>query len=164
MALRLPNFPFCNLTETNHNNSRSAAAVRDCVGTHHYHVTTCLQCTPCRPAVNLRASLDCHMEAKAEARDRSDDQSNKTPCLLTSAYTDYLTAGLHPSLCSHSPESASIMSGDSDRRFSRPLLGCFNPKSLQESPALRQHLVAAGGEFIGTYLFLFGKYTARRRC
>lgn len=56
------------------------------------------------------------------------------------------------------------MHPDAKHRLNRPILGYFTPKSLAESPDLRKHLVAAGGEFIGTYLFLFGEYTARYRC
>ena len=53
------------------------------------------------------------------------------------------------------------MHPDSKHRLNRPIPGYFTPKSLAESPDLRKHLVAAGGEFIGTYLFLFGEYTKK---
>ena len=43
-------------------------------------------------------------------------------------------------------------------------MGYFTPKSLEDSPDLRKHLVAAGGEFIGTFLFLFGEHGQRHRC
>lgn len=53
------------------------------------------------------------------------------------------------------------MSGASKHGLSRPMLGYFTPKSLEQSPDLRKHLVAAGGEFVGTFLFLFGKCNTR---
>jgi hypothetical protein len=46
---------------------------------------------------------------------------------------------------------------------SKPMLGHFSPQTLQDSSTLRKHLVAAGGEFIGTFLFLFGNYSLLRR-
>jgi hypothetical protein len=52
------------------------------------------------------------------------------------------------------------MSGTTKHGLSRPLLGYFTPKSLENSPDLRKHLVAAGGEFVGTFWFLFGEYAA----
>lgn len=56
------------------------------------------------------------------------------------------------------------MSGTSKHGLGRPLLGYFTLRPLEESPDLRKHLVAAGGELIGTFLFLFGEYGAKRRC
>jgi hypothetical protein len=38
-----------------------------------------------------------------------------------------------------------------------------NAQTLEDSSTLRKHLVAAGGEFIGTFLFLFGNYSLLRR-
>jgi hypothetical protein len=49
------------------------------------------------------------------------------------------------------------------RGLSKPMLGHFSPQTLEGSSALRKHLVAAGGEFIGTFLFLFGNYSLLRR-
>lgn len=40
----------------------------------------------------------------------------------------------------------------------KPMFGYFNPKSAADSSALRKHLVAASGEFVGTFLFLFTAY------
>lgn len=40
-------------------------------------------------------------------------------------------------------------------RLNKPLFGYFTPKSPEDSSALRGHFVAAAGEFVGTYLFLF---------
>jgi hypothetical protein len=45
---------------------------------------------------------------------------------------------------------------------SKPMLGHFSPQTLEDSSTLRKHLVAAGGEFIGTFLFLFGNYSLLR--
>jgi hypothetical protein len=50
-----------------------------------------------------------------------------------------------------------------DTAKSKPMLGLFSPKTLEDSSTLRKHLVAAGGEFIGTFLFLFGNYSLIRR-
>jgi hypothetical protein len=43
--------------------------------------------------------------------------------------------------------------------LSKPMLGLFSPKTLEDSSTIRKHLVAADGEFIGTFLFLFGNYS-----
>lgn len=37
----------------------------------------------------------------------------------------------------------------------KPMFGYFTPKSAEDASALRGHFVAAAGEFVGTYLFLF---------
>jgi hypothetical protein len=51
----------------------------------------------------------------------------------------------------------------SSHGLSKPMLGHFSPQTLEDSSTLRKHLVAAGGEFIGTFLFLFGNYSLLRR-
>lgn len=38
------------------------------------------------------------------------------------------------------------------------MLGYFTPKTAAESSAFRAHFVAASGEFVGTFLFLFTAY------
>lgn len=38
------------------------------------------------------------------------------------------------------------------------MFGYFIPKNAADSSALRKHLVAASGEFVGTFLFLFTAY------
>ncbi|KAM0706034.1 hypothetical protein Q7P35_007394 [Cladosporium inversicolor] len=42
--------------------------------------------------------------------------------------------------------------------FDKPMLGFFTPKSVNNESALRKHFVAASGEFVGTFLFLFTAY------
>lgn len=42
--------------------------------------------------------------------------------------------------------------------LNKPMFGYFTPKSAADSSALRQHFVAAAGEFVGTFLFLFTAY------
>lgn len=40
----------------------------------------------------------------------------------------------------------------------KPMFGFFTPSNNNESTPLHQHFVAASGEFVGTYLFLFTAY------
>lgn len=42
--------------------------------------------------------------------------------------------------------------------LNQPLFGYFTPKTASESSTLRKHFVAAAGEFVGTFLFLFTAY------
>ena len=42
--------------------------------------------------------------------------------------------------------------------LNQPMFGFFNPKSAADSSAIRGHFVAAVGEFVGTFLFLFTAY------
>jgi hypothetical protein len=46
----------------------------------------------------------------------------------------------------------------SSHGLKKPMLGYFTPKTLEDSSTIRKHLVAAAGELIGTFFFLFGKY------
>jgi len=41
------------------------------------------------------------------------------------------------------------------------MLGFFTPKAVQNESTLRKHFVAASGEFVGTFLFLFTAYLGR---
>ena len=41
------------------------------------------------------------------------------------------------------------------------MLGFFTPKSVNNESTLRKHFVAASGEFVGTFLFLFTAYLGR---
>jgi aquaporin related protein len=41
------------------------------------------------------------------------------------------------------------------------MLGFFTPKSVDNESELRKHFVAASGEFVGTFLFLFTAYLGR---
>jgi aquaporin related protein len=45
--------------------------------------------------------------------------------------------------------------------LNKPMFGYFTPKSAADSSALRKHFVAAVGEFVGTFLFLFTAYLGR---
>jgi hypothetical protein len=47
--------------------------------------------------------------------------------------------------------------------FDKPMLGFFTPKSVDNESELRKHFVAASGEFVGTFLFLFTAYLGRCR-
>lgn len=47
--------------------------------------------------------------------------------------------------------------------FDKPMLGFFTPKSVDNESELRKHFVAASGEFVGTFLFLFTAYLGRWR-
>lgn len=40
-------------------------------------------------------------------------------------------------------------------RLNKPMFGYLTPKTAEDSSALRKHFVAASGEFVGTFLFLF---------
>jgi hypothetical protein len=40
----------------------------------------------------------------------------------------------------------------------KPMYGFFTPKSAKDTSALRRHFVAAVGEFVGTFMFLFTAY------
>jgi aquaporin related protein len=42
--------------------------------------------------------------------------------------------------------------------MNKPMFGYFTPKSAGDSSAPRKHFVAAAGEFVGTFLFLFTAY------
>ncbi|KAM0712123.1 hypothetical protein Q7P37_011217 [Cladosporium fusiforme] len=42
--------------------------------------------------------------------------------------------------------------------MNKPMFGYLTPKSASESSALRKHFIAAAGEFVGTFLFLFTAY------
>jgi hypothetical protein len=37
----------------------------------------------------------------------------------------------------------------------KPMFGFIAPKSTEDTSALRKHFIAASGEFVGTFLFLF---------
>jgi aquaporin related protein len=50
------------------------------------------------------------------------------------------------------------MSRTKSHHLNRPLFGFFTPKSAADSSAIRGHFVAAAGEFVGTFLFLFTAY------
>ena len=39
--------------------------------------------------------------------------------------------------------------------FGKPMLGFGTPVSADTAPAIRGHFVAASGEFVGTFMFLF---------
>jgi hypothetical protein len=43
----------------------------------------------------------------------------------------------------------------------KPMLGYFTPKTLEDSSTIRKHLVAAAGELIGKFFFLFDRYDHR---
>ena len=45
--------------------------------------------------------------------------------------------------------------------FDKPMLGFFTPKSYENESEARKHFVAAAGEFVGTFLFLFTAYLGR---
>ena len=42
--------------------------------------------------------------------------------------------------------------------LNKPMFGYLTPKSAEDSSTLRKHFVAAAGEFVGTFLFLFTAY------
>jgi hypothetical protein len=39
--------------------------------------------------------------------------------------------------------------------LSKPMFGFVTPKFAEDTSAIRKHFVAASGEFVGTFLFLF---------
>ena len=44
--------------------------------------------------------------------------------------------------------------------FQKPMGGYLEPKNAADTSAMRQHFVAATGEFVGTFLFLFFAFVA----
>lgn len=67
----------------------------------------------------------------------------------------------HVSLSATSPAvSASMGPNRSEKKhgFDKPLGGYFQPRSQSQRSDLRNHFVAAAGEFVGTFMFLFFAY------
>jgi aquaporin related protein len=50
------------------------------------------------------------------------------------------------------------MSRTKTHHLNQPMFGLFTPKSAADSSAIRGHFVAAAGEFVGTFFFLFTAY------
>lgn len=42
--------------------------------------------------------------------------------------------------------------------LNKPMFGFATPKSAEDTSTMRKHFVAATGEFVGTWLFLFTAY------